>query len=111
VAGSQIKLIIPGMATATSALGGGGGNVSAKSAHTTGEAGPRTWMPLMMSTGRTTKQRSTPRAMPDCVNSSPPIGAGVSAVGTTGSGSASGVAADGTLGVVGVSGVQLRGTS
>ena len=48
------------------------------------EAGPRTWTPATMSTGRTTKQRSVPSVMSDCVYSVATSGAGVSGAGTRG---------------------------
>src|SRR5688572_12179998 len=80
---SQIRLIEPAPAMAARFRGAAGANLSAGVMHVRGEAGPITSTSPTLSTGRTSKQRSTPNTTLGMAHSVAATGAGVTGAGIT----------------------------
>src|SRR5688572_1262720 len=80
---SQIKLIDPLPAITASDRGAAGANVSTGVMQVRGDAGPITVASATLSTGRTSKQRSTPNTILGITCSVTSTGAGVTGAGST----------------------------
>src|SRR5688572_13714831 len=82
VLASQIKLIEPGPAMPASDRGAAGANLSAGVMQVRGDAGPMIVASATLSTGRTSKQRSTPNSTFGITSSVLSTGCGVSGAGS-----------------------------